>query len=180
MLESHAVLHHGTYKAIFRDDPLPKGEDKGIRLNIVEGLLETLPITIIIALFSPLGAVIFAFVVAMHHFLWNQIHLEMHKPEERIFGNWPSYKFLARHHLLHHKYPNRNFNVVFPLADFVLGTSAKSQYSDHAEMYRLGLLTRRGTTKAPVVKANEPNSVANEPKTVISEPITVAVDADKK
>ena len=167
MLDSHAVLHHGTYKIIFRDDPLPPGEDKGIRLNIVEGLLEMLPFIIIIGLISPLGGATFAGVVAIHHFLWNQIHLEMHKPEERVFGKWPVYKLLARHHLLHHRYPHRNFNVVFPLADFMLGTHAKSKYSDHAEMYRLGLLKRGGQTKPPAATPPNKQTVA-------------AVEADKK
>ncbi len=69
MLESHAVLHHGTYKTIFRDEPLPPGEDKGIRLNILEGLMEMLPFIIIFGLISPMGGAIFAAVVAIHHFL---------------------------------------------------------------------------------------------------------------
>lgn len=160
MLESHAVLHHGTYKLIFRDEPLPPGEDKGIRLNILEGLLEMLPLIIIIGLISPLGGAIFASVVVIHHFLWNQIHLEMHKPEDRIFGSWPAYKLLARHHLLHHRYPHRNFNVVFPIADFLLGTHAKSKYSDHAEMYRLGLLARSPEVKTQVTEAASKPSLA--------------------
>lgn len=167
MLESHAVLHHGTYKIIFRDEPLPPGEDKGIRLNIIEGELEMLPFIIIIGLISPLGGATFAGVVALHHFLWNQIHLEMHKPEDRIFGKWPVYKLLARHHLLHHRYPHRNFNVVFPFADFVLGTNAKSKYSDHAEMYRLGLLKRGGEAKLPTIPAE-------------NKPTVVAIEAEKK
>ena len=59
-----------------------------------------------------------------HHWAWNKIHLEMHKPEQRVFSTWPVYKFLARHHCLHHRHLDRNFNVVFPLADYVLGTRA--------------------------------------------------------
>jgi len=57
----------------------------------------------------------------LHHWLWNKIHLEMHKPELSIFSTRPIYKFLARHHWLHHRYRDKNFNVVFPFADYVLG-----------------------------------------------------------
>jgi sterol desaturase/sphingolipid hydroxylase (fatty acid hydroxylase superfamily) len=64
----------------------------------------------------------------------------MHKPERRFFSEWPIYKFLARHHYLHHKYPNKNFNVVLPLADYVLGTSIRATRSDLNGMYRSGLL----------------------------------------
>lgn len=151
MLEHHAVLHHGTYKYVFSDEPLPEGEDKGIRLSVQEGLVETLPITLIIALVSGPGAFIFVSVVALHHYLWNQIHLEMHKPESRYFSSWSAYKFLVRHHFMHHKYPHKNFNVVFPFADFVLRTNAPVSYSDVAEMYRLGFLRRRRNYNASLV-----------------------------
>ena len=32
------------------------------------------------------------------------------------------FRRLNGHHLLHHRYMHKNFNVVFPLADFCLGT----------------------------------------------------------
>jgi len=54
----------------------------------------------------------------------------MHKPEQRFFSTWPIYKFLARYHWLHHRSPDKNFNVVFPLADYVLGTLAKANAVD--------------------------------------------------
>jgi sterol desaturase/sphingolipid hydroxylase (fatty acid hydroxylase superfamily) len=47
---------------------------------------------------------------------------------------------LARHHYLHHRYPNKNFNVVFPLADYVLGTNARANEADLAGMRAEGLL----------------------------------------
>ena len=66
--------------------------------------------------------------------VWNHIHLEMHKPEQRNFSTWPIYRFLARYHWLHHRYPDKNFNVVFPLADYVLGTSACANEVDLQRM----------------------------------------------
>lgn len=138
--EHHAVQHHGQYRKVFYDEPVPSGEDRGLRLNLKEGFVEALPFSLIIAIFSLTGAAIFPFVVCCHHFFWNQIHLEMHKPERRFFSNWRLYKFLARHHYLHHRYPDKNFNVVLPLADYVHGTNARATEADMAGMSAVGLL----------------------------------------
>ncbi|MBL7194210.1 MAG: hypothetical protein ISS73_09685, partial [Pirellulales bacterium] len=47
---SHAVEHHSQYRKVFHDDPLPPGDDRGIRLNLIEGLLECLPLSLILGL----------------------------------------------------------------------------------------------------------------------------------
>ncbi len=140
VFEHHAVLHHGYYYDIFEDEPVAPGKDKGLRLNQFEGFLEALPIAAIIAIFSVQGAVIFFIVVALHHFFWNKIHVEMHKPEKRFFSEWPLYKFLARHHYLHHRYRDKNFNVVLPIADYVLGTNAPATPADLEAMRQLKIL----------------------------------------
>jgi len=85
------------------------------------------------------GAATFVAVMMFHHWAWNKIHLEMHKPEQRVFSTWPVYKFLARYHCLHHRHQDRNFNVVFPLADYVLGTLAQATAGDREYMERWGL-----------------------------------------
>ncbi len=156
MFEHHAILHHRHYSKVFNDKPVAAGEDRHLRLSIREGFLEALPIAAFLATISLEGAIIFEMVVCLHHFIWNKIHLEMHKPEERFFSDWRLYKFLARHHYLHHdwrlykflarhhylhhKHPDKNFNVVLPLADYVLGTSIRASRSDVRGMYRLRLL----------------------------------------
>ena len=138
--EHHAILHHGHYSKIFSDEPAAPGEDRHLRLSIREGFLETLPVAALLAVFSLQGALIFELVVCSHHFVWNKIHLEMHKPEHRFFSRWSAYKFLARHHYLHHKYQNKNFNVVLPFADYVVGTSVRASRSDLNGMDRERLL----------------------------------------
>jgi hypothetical protein len=138
--EHHAILHHGHYSRIFTDDVVAPGQDRGIRLNMTEGFIEALPISALIAIVSLPGAIIFEIVVCLHHFIWNIIHLEMHKPENRFFSQWPIYKFLARHHYLHHRYPDKNFNVVLPLADYILGTNTRPNKSDLEGMHRAGLI----------------------------------------
>lgn len=145
----HAGLHHSTYAVAFTDPPVPRGDDKGIRLSILEGVGESLIFAFLISFVSKIGAIVFVLVVALHHMIWNAIHLEMHKPEGRFFSQWPVYKYLARHHLMHHKYPSKNMNVVFPLADLVLGTTVQPKYADIARFYRAGLLRRQRSHRFP-------------------------------
>lgn len=140
IFSSHAVEHHGQYRKSFCDGPVPHGEDRGIRLNILEGLVESAPVSLLLSLFSTTGAIMFPVVVCLHHLMWNLIHMEMHKPEGRFFSKWPIYKALARHHYLHHRYPNKNFNVALLVGDFVFGTMAKASDADWQAMKAEGLV----------------------------------------
>ena len=139
MFTSHAVEHHTQYRKTFHDDPVPPGEDRGIRLNLLEGLVESLPLSLVLVWFSVTGAIMFPVVVCLHHAIWNQIHLEMHKPESRFFSNWAAYRCVARHHYLHHRYPDKNFNVAFPIGDFLFGTIAKPSEADWEAMRAEGI-----------------------------------------
>jgi hypothetical protein len=134
-MEAHAVVHHKHYSKIFHDEPVPPGEDREIRLNVHKAPGKALPFAALIALVSWQGALIFVGVVVFHHWAWNKIHLEMHKPEGRGFSKWPVYHFLSRYHWLHHRYPDKNFNVVFPFADYILGTSARATEADLKAMH---------------------------------------------
>lgn len=140
VFEHHAVLHHGHYRSEFQDEAVAPGQDRGIRLSMKEGFIEALPVAALIALVSTQGAITLIVVVCLHHFIWNKIHLEMHKPEDRFFSKWSAYKFLARHHYLHHQHPNNNFNVVLPLADYILGTNVRPSEADLEGMHKAGLL----------------------------------------
>ncbi|MFM8985543.1 MAG: hypothetical protein ACKONH_05720 [Planctomycetia bacterium] len=139
MFTSHAVEHHRQYRQDFHDDPVPPGEDRGIRLNMGEGLLESLAVSGILVWFSTTAAIMFPMVVCLHHFLWNQIHLEMHKPANRPFARWAAFKGVARHHFLHHRYPDKNFNVAFPIGDYIFGTVAKPTAADWEAMRAEGI-----------------------------------------
>lgn len=136
---SHAVEHHSQYRGSFHGDPLPPGEDRGIRLNMFEGVLEALPVSLVLVFFSTTGAIMFPLIVCLHHFLWNQIHLEMHQPTNRPFARWAAFKAVARHHFLHHRYPDKNFNVAFPIGDFICGTIARPTAADWEAMRAEGL-----------------------------------------
>jgi hypothetical protein len=139
MFEAHTLVHHKHYAQIFCDAPVPRGEDREIRLTVRKAPIKALPFAAIIALVSWHGAAVFVAVMTFHHWAWNKIHLEMHKPEQRIFSHSRVYRFLARHHFLHHRHMDRNFNVVFPLADYVLGTRVRATQVDLKSMKQAGL-----------------------------------------
>jgi hypothetical protein len=54
--------------------------------------------------------------------LFDALHWMFHVPRARFVEKLRLFRWIKRHHLLHHRRPTRNLNVVFPLADFVLGT----------------------------------------------------------
>jgi Fatty acid hydroxylase superfamily len=137
--DAHVFAHHKHYSEIFSDEPVAPGADTDIRLSVKKAPIKAIPFAALIALVSWLGAIIFVATACFHHWAWSKIHLEMHKPEQRGFSNWAIYKFLARYHWLHHKYPNKNFNVVFPLADYILGTNIRATEFDLSCMRQLGL-----------------------------------------
>lgn len=61
--------------------------------------------------------------VAVYYTVYESIHWAMHVPKAATFLNrFSVYRFLDAHHRMHHKYMLSNLNVVFPLADLVLGT----------------------------------------------------------
>jgi hypothetical protein len=50
------------------------------------------------------------------------LHWYMHCPDEFYFRNSRWFQYLSEHHRLHHSKASINYNVVFPLADILLGT----------------------------------------------------------
>ena len=50
------------------------------------------------------------------------MHWCMHLPRKRNVERSGIFFRLNGHHLLHHRYMGKNFNVVLPLADLCLGT----------------------------------------------------------
>jgi hypothetical protein len=61
-------------------------------------------------------------VVLVYYFAYEGFHYLMHKPSIPWIERAGFFKFLKKHHRLHHVYMGKNYNVVFPLADWMLGT----------------------------------------------------------
>jgi hypothetical protein len=60
--------------------------------------------------------------ISSYYGAYEYMHWCMHLPRKRNLERSGIFFRLNGHHLLHHRYMGRNFNVVFPLADLCLGT----------------------------------------------------------
>ena len=60
--------------------------------------------------------------IGLYYATYEYLHWCMHLPKERRVEKAGIFYRLNGHHLLHHRYMHRNFNVVLPLADLILGT----------------------------------------------------------
>ncbi len=125
--KTHAITHHGTFGP-GPDYHLHHSADR----SLVTMAWWNAPV--LIAVNSPpalLGAWLFGtwwivpgFMAAMvlYYGLYEYLHWCMHVPGPRWFQTTRLFRWIDRHHRLHHLQPNRNLNVVLPLADFLLRT----------------------------------------------------------
>ncbi len=125
--EAHAQVHHH----IFRCDEtyhLKKVEDKHtIHMAWWNGPVLIVVSTIPFLFFGwhlglwavPLTA---AVTLGLYYGAYEYLHWCMHLPKSRRLECSSVFRRLNGHHLLHHRYMHRNFNVVLPLADLCLWT----------------------------------------------------------
>jgi hypothetical protein len=125
--ERHAQVHH----RIFRADPsyhLIREEDKYTipmawwngPVLIAVGIIPF----VIFSAFTGHWALLWGALTACigYYAAYEYIHWCMHLPRKRYVERSGIFFRLNGHHLLHHRYMHKNFNVVFPLADLCLGT----------------------------------------------------------
>ena len=82
--------------------------------------LTSIPVGLLIGRWSVVTIV--GIVCAAYYCAYEYLHWCMHLPRKRLVERSGIFFRLNGHHLLHHRYMNRNFNVVLPLADALLGT----------------------------------------------------------
>lgn len=144
----HAVLHHGTYYKQFDYEPTEEGKMFNLRIHWPDTFR-------LFVVFAPLNVALWYYVspwstltmmvmIAGHNRLWSLVHVQMHVPEGNAwFRHTRYFRFIARHHFMHHRQTARNYNVVVPLADFIMGRVATPRISDVREMVRLGYFDRK-------------------------------------
>ena len=118
----HTVLHHHKYYKRFDHEPDEHGRHVNITLNPLQTAMYGIPAALLAAHLSPLGGVVIACLVIGHHVAWDALHTEMHMPAGTWFSRTAAYRFLRQYHLDHHRHTGYNFNVVVPLADYLMGT----------------------------------------------------------
>jgi hypothetical protein len=124
---AHAVVHHQVFKS---DHTYHLQEEKD-KVTIPMAWWNG-PVLVLIGItpFALLSWVIgeWAFVIggflafSGYYATYEYIHWCMHLPKARRVEKPWWFRRLNGHHLLHHRYMHKNFNVVLPLADWILGT----------------------------------------------------------
>lgn len=125
--QAHAIVHHGTFKADKTYHLLHEKDKETIPMAwwngpvlVIIGVLPFVLLALVIGQWSFVlgGAIAFG----SYYGFYEYIHWCMHLPKARRVEKPWWFRKLNGHHLLHHRYMHKNFNVVLPLADLCLGT----------------------------------------------------------
>jgi len=125
--ERHALIHHHIFKAdetyhlIHEEDKytIPMAWWNGPAL-IAVGMIPFVAGSIFV---KSWGFATGAFIACSAYYgAYEYMHWCMHLPRKRSVERSGIFFRLNGHHLLHHRYMGKNFNVVCPLADLCLGT----------------------------------------------------------
>ena len=126
--KAHAVVHHQTFKADHTYHLVNDTQDKRlITMAWWNGpviiILTQMPFVLTASLTGHWALLVGSFISCTAYYCtYEYIHWCMHLPRQRNLERSGIYFRLNGHHLLHHRYMHKNFNVVLPLADFLLGT----------------------------------------------------------
>ena len=124
---THTLTHHRIFKADHSYHLHDPGDAHTIPMAWWNG-----PVLIVFMLLPFIGAgwalgssamtwgALLAF--SAYYSVYETLHWCMHEPGERSVERTGLFFRLNGHHLLHHRYMRKNFNVVLPLADLCLGT----------------------------------------------------------
>jgi hypothetical protein len=124
---AHALVHHQTFRADHTYHLLDEKDKATIPMAWWNGpvliLSCALPFLIVSLLTRHWGLVVGAVAsFGAYYGAYEYMHWCMHLPKSRRLERSWAFRRLNGHHLLHHRYMHKNFNVVLPLADLCLGT----------------------------------------------------------
>jgi hypothetical protein len=123
---AHALVHHGLFRAdhsyhLRREQDKPKVTFAW--WNAPGLVLLTLPL--LLSLGAVFGWPVFwggLIAEVSYYTLYESLHWCMHVPRSRRVEKTRVFRWLNAHHRVHHYYAFKNLNVVFPLADWLLGS----------------------------------------------------------
>jgi hypothetical protein len=123
---AHALVHHGLFKADYTYHLQKESDKKTVPMAWWNApALWLLHVAPALGLQWLIGQpVAWGLISAMisYYGAYEYIHWCMHIPRKRNIERSGLFFRLNGHHLLHHRYMHKNFNVVLPLADTLLGT----------------------------------------------------------
>jgi len=125
--QRHALIHHRIFKADHTYHLINEKDKYTIPMAWWNGpaliAVTSLPFLLASILFRQWGVYTGAVLaISSYYGAYEYMHWCMHLPRKRKVERSGIFFRLNGHHLLHHRYMNRNFNVVLPLADLCLGT----------------------------------------------------------
>lgn len=125
--ERHALIHHRIFKADHTYHLIHEEDKETIPMAWWNGpllvFLTAVPFGVASFFMQRWGFVCGALIgCAAYYGAYEYMHWCMHLPRKRNVERSGLFFRLNGHHLLHHRYMNKNFNVVLPLADLLLGT----------------------------------------------------------
>lgn len=124
---AHALIHHKHFKADHTYHLVQEEHKATIPMAWWNGpvlvFMCVTPFLITSVILGNWAIAIGAFIsFSCYYGAYEYIHWCMHLPKKRQLEMSWIFRRLNGHHLLHHRYMQKNFNVVFPLADLLLGT----------------------------------------------------------
>ncbi len=115
VFELHHIEHHKNNRY-----------DVNVDLPIYYHILISCPLWITLLILKEYDGLIAFFIVISHHSLyWTKLHRASHDLENnwtKYLPNVAFYKTMRDHHLNHHRYPNKNYGVVYPWIDYIFST----------------------------------------------------------
>jgi len=125
--KAHALVHHNTFKADHTYHLIHEADKNTIPMAWWNGpvLIAVCQIPFVLAAaLSGHWWLLTGSVTACgaYYGAYEYMHWCMHLPRQRNIERSGIFFRLNGHHLLHHRYMHKNFNVVLPLADLCLGT----------------------------------------------------------
>lgn len=128
MYKKHAAIHHRyfTHKDMVLEESRDLFEILTNPRHVVSFLLiSVLPLTVLLSLFSWTVAMLFAATAISYYLFYEWTHLASHLPDEHWLPSLPIMRSLCNHHRVHHNtrlMREYNFNIAFPIFDWVFGT----------------------------------------------------------
>jgi len=125
--ERHALIHHHIFRADHTYHAVDINDAKKIPMAwwngpVLVGLCQ-LPFLVAALIWQKWGVLCGGAIACTIYFAaYEYMHWCMHLPKHRHVERSGIFFRLNGHHLLHHRYMHKNFNVVCPLADLLLGT----------------------------------------------------------
>ncbi len=121
----HVQVHHRIYRG---DASYVAGERPHRELTLKWWaepfpLATHLPVLVALGIWLSIPTAVACFVAAvLYQGTYEYLHYCMHVPTGRWFERTVAFRWLNAHHQQHHRKHNTNFNVLLPIADYVLRT----------------------------------------------------------